>query len=95
MLNHKYVSDIICEINIKTIGDNSVKESDKRTEELIGRCEDTEELKKIIYTMISSRGKRWSCKIKELLEKSEYTISKFARLCRVGRESFPKRLPIS
>lgn len=85
ILNHKYISDKICEKNIKTIGDNFVKESNKRTEELIGRCEDTEELKKIIHTMISSRGKQWSCKIKELIEKSEYTISKFARLCRVGR----------
>ena len=62
-----------------------MKEGNKRTEELIGRCEDTEELKKIIHTMISSRGKQWSCKIKELIEKSEYTISKFASLCRVGR----------
>ena len=62
-----------------------MKEDYKRIEEMIGRCEDTEELKKIIHTMISSRGKQWSCKIKELIEKSEYTISEFARLCRVGR----------
>ena len=62
-----------------------MKEDYKRIEEMIGRCEDTEELKKIIHTMISGRGKQWSCKIKKLIEKSEYTISKFARLCRVGR----------
>ena len=34
-----------------------MKEDYKRIEEMIGRCEDTEELKKIIHTMISSRGK--------------------------------------
>ena len=62
-----------------------MKEGNKRTEELIGRCEDTEELKKIIHTMISGRGKQWPCKIKKLIEKSEYTINKFVRLCRVGR----------
>ena len=47
MLNHKYISDIICEINIITMGDNSVKESNKRTEELIGRCEDTGNIWKV------------------------------------------------
>lgn len=45
---------------------------------MIGRCEDAEELKNIIHTMISGRGKQWSCKIKELIEKSGYTISRFA-----------------
>ena len=62
-----------------------MKEDNKRMEELIGRCEDAEELKNVIHTMISGRGKQWSCKIKELLEKSGYTISRFAGLCRVGR----------
>ena len=67
-----------------------MKENDKRIEELIERCEDTEELKIIIHTMISTRGKQWSCKIKELIAKSGYTKSKFARLCRVGRGTIYK-----
>ena len=57
-----------------------MKQNNKEIEELIGRCEDAEELKNVIHTMISGRGKQWSCKIKELIEKSGYTISRFARL---------------
>lgn len=67
-----------------------MKQNNKEIEELIGRCEDAEELKNVIHTMISGRGKQWSCKIKELIAKSGYTKSKFARLCRVGRGTIYK-----
>ena len=58
--------------------------------EEISKCEDVEELKTKILPMVESQKVQWSKKIKEIIEETGLTKSKFAELCDVSRVSVDK-----
>lgn len=72
--------------------DNCV--SDYSTEELydfVSRSESIEDYKKIL-TNIAIQSENWKKVIKDILRKNEYSITKFAELCGVSRQSVQKWL---
>ena len=58
----------------------------------IARCEDTEELRKVILPMIRTQQDQWIRKINEIVKTSGYSKSGFAELCGVSRVTLDKWL---
>lgn len=58
----------------------------------IARCEDTEELRKVILPMIRTQQDQWIRKINEIVNTSGYSKSGFAELCGVSRVTLDKWL---
>lgn len=54
-------------------------------EDQVSSCESVEELKERILPMLQSQKEQWKCKFHEIMEKSPYTKTEFARLCHVSR----------
>ena len=58
--------------------------------EEISRCEDLEDLKQIVLPKLHTQKEEWSRRIKEIIEESGLTKSRFADLCGVSRVSVDK-----
>lgn len=59
----------------------------KYLKEEISRCDSIEELKERILPMLQSQKEQWKSKFQEIMEKSTYTKTEFAKLCRVSRRT--------
>lgn len=58
--------------------------------EEIENCDNIEDLKEVILPKIRTQQEAWSRKIKEIIDETGYTDTKFAKLCNVSRVSVNK-----
>ncbi|MCR5324423.1 MAG: hypothetical protein K6E85_14285 [Lachnospiraceae bacterium] len=58
----------------------------------ISKCESIEEVKEIIFPMVKSQKNQWETKIKEILDRTGYTKTKFAKILGISRVALDKWL---
>ncbi len=56
----------------------------------ITRCEDVDELRERVFPLIKSQQESWSVKIREVLNDTGYSQTRFAELCNVSRPTVNK-----